>query len=52
MIANPYFGADVETPKQQNNPDKVEIEHKDPDVKPTIEHKDPDIISQPKNHQE
>ncbi len=51
MIENPYFGADVETPKQQN-PDKVEIEHKDPDVKPTIEHKDPDIISQPKNHQE
>ena len=52
MIANPYFGADVETPKEQNNPDENDIEHKDPDVKPSIEHKDPDIISQPKNHQE
>ena len=31
MIENPYFSADVETPK----------EHKDPDVKANVEHKDP-----------
>ena len=52
MIENPYFGADVETPKEQNSPDESEIEHKDPDVKPSIEHKDPDVKSQHEDHEE
>ena len=52
MIENPYFGADVETPKEDKILNKTEIEHKDPDVKPNIEHKDPDIKNQPKNHEE
>lgn len=52
MIENPYFGADLETPKEDKILNKTEIEHKDPDMKPNIEHKDPDIKSQPKNHQD